>query len=233
MKTAAIVLAAGKGTRLGGDIPKQYIEVNGKPVLVYCLESFEKSNVDEVIIVTGADSMDYVRENIADRFNLKKVSAVISGGSERYYSVLYALRYLSENGKPEHVLIHDGARPYITADGINRMVEAVRKYGAAVAATLAKDTIKITDKDGFVLETTDRSVTWQVETPQCFEFAAIREAYEEIVGKDGGPEGNITDDAGVYEMTYPDRKVKLVNTGSLNSKITTAADLDYMRYIFR
>ena len=255
MKTTAIVLAAGKGTRLGSDIPKQYIDVNGKPVLAYCLESFEKSSVDEVVIVTGADSIDYVKREIAERFSFGKVCAVIPGGSERYYSVLNGLMYIAEHidPVPDYVLIHDGARPYITEDGINRMIDAVCVYKAAVAATPARDTIKITDRDGFVVTTTDRSVTWQVETPQCFEFNAIKDAYVKIVhceqkcigqtdsaGKagDGTTECGgigipVTDDAGVYEMAYPDKRVKLVDTGSLNSKITTAADLEYMKYIFK
>ena len=242
MKVTAIVLSAGKGTRVGSDIPKQYIEVAGKPVLAYCLESFERSEVDDIVIVTSAGNEDYVKEQIVDRFGFSKVSAVVAGGSERYYSVLNGLRHIAEASEAAvdscgYVLIHDGARPYITESGVNKMISAVKLCKAAVAAQPARDTIKITDRDGYVVQTTERANTWQVQTPQCFEFGQILKAYEMIVGdrdsRSGeSGRGKITDDAMVYESEFPDRRVKLIDLNEENSKITTAADLKYMAWKF-
>lgn len=235
MKITAIVLAAGKGTRMGSDVPKQYMEVNGKPVLCYSLESFEKSCVSDILIVTDSPSVSYVR-NMAEQFGISLVSSVIAGGSERCFSVLNALRYLAHSDqKPDYVLIHDGARPYITSSAVDMLAEAVTRYRAVVAAAPSKDTIKVTDAEGFVKATTDRTVTWCAQTPQCFEFDPILEAYEQVIAPLLGADSPIkaTDDSMVYERAFPDRKVKLIDTGSENGKITTAADLEYMKYYFR
>ena len=234
-KITAIVLAAGKGTRMGSDIPKQYMEVNGKPVLCYALDSFEKSCVNDIVIVTDVTSCSIVKE-MAEQFGITRVSGVIAGGSERCFSVLNALRWLAaQEARPDYVFIHDGARPYITPSAIDMLAEAVGKHGAVVAASLSKDTVKITDKAGFVEQTTDRSVTWCVQTPQCFEFEAILDAYEYVVAplESGGSAITVTDDSMVYEKAFPSFKVKLIDTGGENGKITTAADLEYMKYYFR
>lgn len=235
VKTAAIVLAAGKGTRVGGEIPKQYIEVAGKPVLAYCLEAFEKSSIDQVIIVSGEDETDYIEDEIIGPYGFRKVADVVPGGSERYFSVLNGLKTLAEmdgEDTPDYVLIHDGARPYITKDGVEKMILAVSEYDAAVAAEPSKDTVKITDDDGFVISTTDRKVTWQVQTPQAFAFADIYQAYKQIVEPLTEGNGKITDDAMVYEAAFPERKIKLINLEEENSKITTADDLEIMRLRF-
>lgn len=228
----AIVLAAGKGTRVGGEIPKQYMEVAGNPLLYYCLDSFEKSSVSDVVIVADP-SMAETCDEIVSRYGFGKVSVVISGGSERYFSVLNALRALSIRPEsPDYVLIHDGARPYITPAGINTLIDEVSRFGAVVAAAPANDTIKITDQEGFVLSTTDRSVTWQVQTPQCFLFNDIFEAYEKVVAPlEGSRDISITDDSMVFEQAFPGRKVKLLDLGAENGKITTAQDLKFMKFL--
>ncbi|MBE6017793.1 MAG: 2-C-methyl-D-erythritol 4-phosphate cytidylyltransferase [Lachnospiraceae bacterium] len=235
MKTTAIVLAAGKGTRMGSDVPKQYMEVNGKPVLCYSLESFQKSGVSDILIVTDSASVEFVKD-LAQQYGISRVIGVITGGRERCFSVLNALRHLAqEDPGPDYVLIHDGARPYITSSAVDMLAEAVTRYGAVVAASPSKDTIKLTDREGFVEDTTDRAVTWCAQTPQCFEFASILEAYERIVAplEAGGSAVTVTDDSMVYEKAFPDKRVKLIDTGSENGKITTIADLEYMKYFFR
>lgn len=238
MKITAIILAAGKGLRVGGDISKQYMEVNGRPVLAYALESFEKSNADEIVIVTDSASSQLVND-IAQKHGITKFRGVVTGGRERCFSVLNALRALSslsgDDERPDLVLIHDGARPYITADGINRLAEAALEFGAAVAASPSKDTIKITDSDGFVQTTTDRFVTWCAQTPQCFEYSSILEAYERVVAPLENSTGaiTVTDDSMVYQEAFPGRKIKLMDTGSENGKITTPEDLEYMKYYFK
>lgn len=239
MKTTAIILSAGKGTRLGGEIPKQYMEVCGRPLLCYTLESFENSRVDDVIIVSAPGDERVVEQDIVQKYGFSKVSMVTAGGAERYDSVLAGLKACT--GKPgdkcSYVLIHDGARPFITPEGINAMMDAVMQYDAAVAAQHAKDTIKVTDTDGFVQMTTERSMTWQVQTPQCFRYDLILSAYEKVIGSVKG-EGTdaqqglyrITDDAMVFETAFPDMPVKLIDIGEENIKITTRSDLAYMEW---
>ncbi len=229
MKITAIILAGGRGTRLGGDIPKQYIEVAGKPVLLYALESFEQSRADGIVIVCGTGDEDFVMQEIVLEYGLKKVTHVVRGGAERYDSVYAGL--LAAAGS-DYVLIHDGARPYITAAGINRMIDAVLEYRAAVAAQPSKDTIKITDEEGFVQSTTDRSRTWNIQTPQCFRYEEILDAYEQVIGRRTSGEATlkITDDAMVYETVFPERRVKLVDIGEENGKITTSYDLEFMKW---
>jgi len=238
MKITAIVLSAGKGTRLGSDIPKQYIKVCGKPLLCRCLESFEKSCVDDIVIVTAPGDEEYVRREIVISYGFGKVSKVVAGGAERYDSVLSGLRAC----ECDYCMIHDGARPFITSGAIDRMAEAVQIYDAAVAAVPSKDTVKITDDEGYVVSTTVRSRTWAVQTPQCFRYDLILGAYETIVGghdalsadpgKECGEHLQITDDAMVFETVFADRKIRLIDIRSENMKITTPEDLRFAEWYF-
>ena len=221
MKIAAVVLSGGSGKRLGGQIPKQYIEVAGRPVLGYALKAFEESRVDEVCLVCAGE---YISLGKKISLEFKKVSRVVPGGAERFDSVKAGLEAL-EGESPDYVLIHDGARPYITALGINKMIDAAASYGAAVAACRSTDTIKIADEEGCIKESPAREYCFQVQTPQCFKFTEILEAYR-MVSKDS----SITDDASVYGKAFAGRKIKLVDIGEENSKITTPSDLEIMRF---
>ena len=249
MKTKVILLSGGSGKRFGADIPKQYIEIKGKPVLAYALEAFQESCADEIIIVSGKDYIDKCRE-IAARAGASKLTAVIEGGSERYISVMNGLKYLAggnvdstgdktnvsdQNFKladahdtdSDIVLIHDGARPFVTKDLISDVVSNVTMYGAAIAAVPCTDTIKITDENGMIISTTDRKLTWAAQTPQGFYLNDIYHAYEFVLsGKNVSiPLDMITDDAMVYQLYFPDRKVKAVKSDPGNIKITRAQDL--------
>lgn len=229
MKTTAIVLSAGKGTRLGADTPKQYIELGGKPILAYSLEAFEKSHVDEVIVV--ADDIISVWENICVKYGFSKVKRAVAGGAERYDSVMAGLEAALGS---DFVLIHDGARPFITPETINMMIKQVKKYGACIAGMPVKDTIKIADEDGFISSTTERRLTWQVQTPQCFRSDLIYDAYEQVLDEieSGAREGSrVTDDAFVFSEIFPEHKIKLVEAGYDNIKITTQEDLNYARFL--
>ena len=254
MRTAGIILSGGKGTRFGGAIPKQYLEICEKPVLAYTLEAFQKSRVDQIVIVAAEEYQDLCRK-IADHFHCSKVSAVITGGRERYDSVWNGLKYLQQlprqekqgvseeeprNGfadsgrchrdDEELVLIHDGARPFIQPEIIDQVIDAVISHGAAIAATPCTDTIKLVDEDQCIVSTTERKCTWAAQTPQGFRLSEISEAYEKVFGGTNCS-GNvpmqpfITDDAMVYQMAFPDRKVRTVDAGSGNFKITTVQDL--------
>ena len=227
-RTAAVVLAAGQGKRMQSGVAKQYLLLKERPVIWYSLEAFEKSPVDEVILVTGKEETDWVREHIVDRYGFKKVRAVVAGGAERYHSVCRGLSALDgQDQRPDLVLIHDGARPLISEEVIRRTIEAAREYGACVAAVPVKDTVKVADGDQFAETTLDRSLLWQIQTPQAFQtpqifsYALIRKAHESIRKKDMSM---ITDDAMVVER-MTNEKVKLVMRDYRNIKVTTPEDM--------
>lgn len=218
-KIAAIVLAAGKGSRMKSDIQKQYMTLAGKPVVAHSLEQFEKSDVDEVILVTGEDEIEYCRENIVEAYHFTKVKKIVAGGSERYESVYHALEAMEDC---DYVLIHDGARPCITQKIIKDCIENVREHGVCIIGMPVKDTIKIVDEETFAKNTPNRSSLWQVQTPQCFIYDEIKLAYEKMMASNAK---NITDDAMVMEQ-FGDRKVKLVQGSYENIKITTPEDME-------
>lgn len=221
MKTAAIILSAGKGTRMKTEISKQYISVKGYPVLYYSLKAFEKSNVDEIIIVAGKDDLNYVKQEIVDKYSVGKVKSIVAGGKERYDSVINGLEQISEC---ENVLVHDGARPLIQTEVINRIIKEVSNGISCVAAMPVKDTIKISDENGFVKETPERKNLWQIQTPQAFRTELLKQAYHEM--RQAGDD-TITDDSMVIEK-YSEEKVKLIEAEYSNIKITTPEDLLFM-----
>ena len=220
MKTTAIVLAAGQGKRMGSDVAKQFLLLDGKPVLYYSLKNFEESMVDDVILVIGDGMQDYCRENI-----VQKVRAIVTGGKERYHSVAYGLRAVEAGC--DYVLIHDGARPFADPSIIERGVEAVQKYGACVVGMPVKDTIKISDENGFCESTPNRNRVWMIQTPQIFSYPLIHGAYEKLLQEEKHllEKGvAITDDAMVAEL-FTDQKVKFVEGSYQNIKLTTPEDL--------
>ena len=227
MSIYAIIAAGGSGSRMGSDIPKQYLTVRDKPLLYYTLEAFENSCVNGVSVAVSKDWMQYVVSDIVDKFRLNKVIRVCEGGAERHVSVFHALDDLSDIAKADDiVLIQDGARPFVTAQLIEKIASGVEEFGAAIAAVPVKDTIKISDADGFVKETTVRANTWQIQTPQGFYYGEILEAYRRLFADAGRENVMITDDAMVYERAFPEKKVKLIEAFYENIKITTAEDLE-------
>lgn len=221
-KMTAVVLAAGKGSRMGSKIQKQYRMLLGRPVITYALDAFEKSKADDIILVVGEGEADYVRKEIVDAFGYKKVRKIVVGGAERYESVWRGLCAIEEKEQEEaYVLIHDGARAFLTAEQANDCMEQVRQEKACVMGMPVKDTIKIVDQDGYSVSTPDRSSMWQVQTPQCFLLAEIREAYQKLMESENH---SVTDDAMVMEA-YGIRPVKMIRGSYENIKITTPEDL--------
>ena len=223
-KCTAIVLAAGKGTRMGSDVAKQYLELCGKPLLCYALQTFEDSFIDDVILVCAPEEIDYCRKEIVERFGFGKVAMIVEGGAERYHSVAYGLRAASDC---DFVFIHDGARPLVDIDMLQRLYAAVEEYGTAIAAMPVKDTVKIADEEGFAKSTPDRRLVWQMQTPQVFAYEPIRAAYEKLLEEETQTirRGiHVTDDAMVME-TFGSLPVKLVEGSYRNLKITTPEDL--------
>lgn len=223
-KIAAIVLAAGAGKRMNSAVHKQYMLLEGKPVLYYALKAFEESEVTEIILVVGAGEEEYCRTEIIEKYGIGKVGAVVQGGRERYHSVYAGLN--AAQGA-DYVLIHDGARPLVTADIIKRSIECVRTGQSCVVGMPVKDTIKIADENGFAQTAPNRDRIWQVQTPQVFTAELAKRAYEELLIKEGALQSQgiqITDDAMVVE-TLLHHPVKLVEGSYENIKITTPEDL--------
>ena len=219
-KNTAIVLAAGQGKRMNSKVQKQFLELGGKPLLYYSLKCFQDSGmIRDIILVTGAESVPFCKEEIVEKYGLTKVTKVIPGGKERYDSVYEGL-LSCENS--DFVLIHDGARPFITEEIIRRGIQGVEKTGACVIGMPSKDTVKIADTQGYVAETPERSSVWTIQTPQIFEYNLIREAHEKIRCRDMSA---ITDDAMVVEQETG-VKIVLVEGSYKNLKITTPEDLD-------
>ena len=224
MKTTAIVLAGGRGKRMNSTVPKQFLMIKDKPVLYYSLKAFEDSFVDSVILVTSEDDREYCQKEIVDRYGFYKVDKIVTGGKERYHSVLNGIKAA---GECEYVFIHDGARPFVTQDMLERLLECVKENHACVAGMPVKDTIKIASEDGYIETTPKRELVWMIQTPQVFDYALIKKAYlilekEEYSLLQKGI--SITDDAMVVEMLVGE-SVKLVEGSYQNIKITTPEDL--------
>lgn len=225
-KTTAIVLAAGSGKRMKSSIRKQYLMIEDKPLLYYSLKAFDNSFIDNIVLVTGKGEEQFCREEIIKKYDIRKVSAIVEGGKERYHSVAYGLRAV--NWECDYVFIHDGARPFIDNEILKRALDDVVRTRACVVGMPVKDTVKISDRSGYVADTPARSLVWQIQTPQVFEKELISDAYEKLLFreeellKDGV---NITDDAMVVEF-FTDVKVKLTEGSYRNIKITTPEDLD-------
>lgn len=219
---AAIILAAGQGKRMNAKVQKQYLLLKGYPVLYYSLKAFEESPADEIIVVSGASELEYCQKEIIKKYGFSKVKAVVPGGKERYHSVYQGLKAA---GEPDYVLIHDGARPFVTPEIIERTLGDARRYGASVAGMPVKDTVKLADEEGFTSVTPDRSRVWMVQTPQTFSFPLIFDAYRQLIEKEAaGQKISVTDDAMVLE-TMTGNKTKLTEGSYENLKITTPSDL--------
>lgn len=195
-KITAIVLSAGKGRRMGGNVSKQYMDLCGHPVISYTLRAFEESIVDEIILVVGAGEEEYCKKEIVGKYHITKVKKIVMGGKERYHSVFEGLKAI---GDADIVLIHDGARAFIDPQVIEKAAVQTIEKQACVVGVRVKDTIKMTDEEGQVQKTLNRDSLWQVQTPQCFKYDKIRKAYEEILKTENC---GITDDAMIWELVY-------------------------------
>lgn len=220
MAAAGIVLAGGKGSRMQSDVPKQYMELLGRPLLYYALKAFEDSDAEQVVLVTAEGDEEYCRKELVERFGFTKVVAIVAGGAERYASVWNGLKCLKEQ-EPDYVLIHDGARPMVTAELINRMITETEQYEACVAGMPVKDTIQMTDERGTITLTPKRDSLWTAQTPQSFTFSLAYDAYEQLMGE---TEINVTDDAMVVGLYY-DIPIQMVRGSYTNIKVTTPEDL--------
>ncbi len=207
-------------------VQKQYIELEGKPVIYYTLKAFQDSGIiGDIVLVVGKGQEKFAREEIADKYHFTKVSAIVAGGAQRYDSVwqgLKAVQRLNAPSQSSYVFIHDGARMFVDEGIIRRGYETVRRYRACVAGMPSKDTVKIVDDDGFAVQTPKRKYVWAVQTPQIFETSLITEAYFRLMQEQ---DIDVTDDAMVVEQMLH-LPVRLFEGSYENIKITTPEDLE-------
>lgn len=224
-RTAAVVLAAGSGKRMNAGVKKQYMEIAGRPVLYYSLKAFEESFIDEIVLVVSQDEIEQVQESYVNQYGFQKILRIVAGGKERYHSVACGLQAVRQDC--DFVFIHDSARPMLTQEILQRVYRAVQEEEACVVGVPSKDTVKIADEQGYVSVTPNRSLVWNVQTPQVFSYPLVHSAYEELLQKEQellAAGVQITDDAMVVEH-LAHHKVKLVEGSYENIKITTPEDV--------
>jgi 2-C-methyl-D-erythritol 4-phosphate cytidylyltransferase len=221
-QTIVIIPSAGLGLRMGGKsgLKKNYIAINGRPILARTIEVFENTpEIDAIIVVTGRQDIEYCQGEIVDKFNFTKVTAILKGGETRQDSVANALRYVAENLSCEVVLVHDGARPLITKEIIVEVINSTKKHGSGVAAVPVKDTIKEVTNEGTVQATLPREKLRAIQTPQGFPSGVIIEAS----AKASADNVTCTDESSLVERLGT--SVWLTAGSYENIKITTVEDI--------
>ncbi|NLJ33977.1 MAG: 2-C-methyl-D-erythritol 4-phosphate cytidylyltransferase [Firmicutes bacterium] len=226
-KVAALIAAAGRGTRMGPVfLKKQYHPLGDRPILAHTLAIFQESPlITDIVLVVAPEDIPYCRRELVDKYGFSKVGEIVAGGESRTDSVYQGLLALGAN--THTVLVHDGVRPLLPPGLIAKVVQAVRTYGAAVVAVPVKDTIKICDRAGFVAQTPDRNTLWAVQTPQAFSYSLLLKAHE-AARKSGLA---ATDDAMLVEALG--QRIKLVPGSYENLKITTPEDMDLARALLK
>lgn len=220
MAVFALIPAAGMGKRMGASINKQYLLLDGIPILARTLEVFERTPlVDGIFVVIPADEIPFCREHVVERNGFSKVRCIVPGGTERQQSVLNGLRAMEGTADDNDViLIHDGVRPFVTEGILNRATTVAQENDGALVAVPAKDTIKMVE-NGIITATPPRETLWLAQTPQAFRYGIIRAAHEvadaeRFLG---------TDDAMLVERLG--RRVRIVVGDYRNVKITTPEDM--------
>jgi len=222
MKTCALIVAAGASRRLGGVVPKQFREVCGRPLLSWTIGRFEiAASIDEIVVVVAEEHLLYAGEKAVDPYGFGKVTKIVPGGECRRESVLKGLERLPIS--TGLVAIHDGARPLVSPDDIDRVVAMAATENAAILAARATDTVKRAEQ-GYIFATLDRESLFLAQTPQVFGYDLIIAAHRELAGQpDDADEMGFTDDASLIEARG--FKVRIVESEHPNMKITTTEDL--------
>ena len=224
MKTYALIVAAGRSSRFGGAVPKQFRELCGRPLLAWTISRFEAAqSIDEIVVVVAEEHLLYASQTVVDPYGFAKVSKIVIGGETRQESVLKGLRALPFS--TQFVAIHDGARPMVASSDIDRVVASAVKDRAAILAAPATDTVKRV-RDGFVLGTLDRDSLYLAQTPQVFQYDLILQAHQNVI-----QEAPATDDASLVESRG--FKVRVVEPNSPNPKVTTPDDIQYVETLLR
>ena len=214
---SVVIVSAGRGSRMKADINKQFLKLKGKEVIAHTIDKFyNNKNIDEIVVVVKEDETDFFRRNIIDKYGYKNIK-IAFGGKERQDSVFNGLKAVNE--RCDIVLIHDGARPFVTDEIIKNSIECAKKNKCVIVGVPVKDTIKIINKDNEVCDTPNRSTLWSIQTPQVFEYLSIIKAHK--IAKEKSYYG--TDDSMLME--YLGYNVKVIEGSYNNIKITTPEDL--------
>jgi len=224
MKTAAIIVAGGTGTRVGGAIPKQFIPLQGRPLILHTLECFQKSDlIDSITLVLAAEWREYFETNILKEIKFSKLHNVVAGGKTRQESTGCGLRSLKEPA--DWVVVHDAARPLLSLETLKNCVEAAKEVGAAIAAHPASDTIKEVGETQLIKNTPDRRKIYLAQTPQVIRYDWLKLAFEKATRENF--EG--TDEASLIEhLGYP---VKVVESPKTNLKVTHPEDFEWAEFL--
>lgn len=225
----AMVMAAGSGTRMHSDEKKQFMELCGMPVVAHSIKAFqENENIRSIVLVIPMGYGDEMVKMCIEH-GFTKVKNIAEGSTERFKSVYNGLCVVPKD--TDYVLIHDGVRPMIKQELIDRCCKFVQLTRACVAAVPVTDTIKVADKDGFIARTLDRKLLWKIQTPQAFSFPLIMKAYSslyETIRSYGSDTSIITDDAVIVE-NMTNTRVRLIKGDEQNIKITTPGDMTIAR----
>lgn len=213
---SSIILSGGKGSRMKMKKSKQLLKLLKKPIICYSIEAFNRNkNIDEIILIIRPEEEEEIKE-ILTEYNLWKKLKLVYGGKERYNSVENGLKSLNKNS--DIVLIHDGARPFITDEIINKNIKKSKETGSCLTAVKVKDTIKKLNHNGEIKETLNRDLLISAQTPQTFKTKEILKAYKNFKNLEG-----ITDDSMIMEKIG--QTVNIVEGSYENIKITTKEDL--------
>jgi len=224
MRNKALILASCSGERFGLNIPKQFFQLNGKTVLEYSIEAFEKNgNIDEIILVTNPDFRD-LTEEILKKNNYKKIKTLLNGGKTRVESSYIGTKNIEDG---VNVLIHDAVRPFVSQEIINRNIQALNSHNAVGTAIQSFDTIIEIDKNGFEVNVPDRKFLRRIQTPQSFKSELIKKAHKLALNDESA---NFTDDCGLI-LKYNLDKIFITDGDENNIKITTQADLSVVKNI--
>lgn len=220
-----VIVAAGTGSRMKKDINKQFIKLNNKEILAHTIDKFyNNENIDDIVVVIKKDEEEYFNKNIKDKYGFINIKLAY-GGNERQDSVFNGIKLLKK--ECDIVLIHDGARPFVTDDIIKKSINEANNHNAIVVGVKVKDTIKVVNDDGNIVDTPNRSYLWAVQTPQVFKYDIITKAYEYAYNNNYYG----TDDAMLVErIGY---NVKMIEGSYNNIKITTQEDLEFGEQILK
>lgn len=217
MKNTALIMAAGSGTRMKANINKQFLLLDEKPILYYTIKAFEDNElVDDIVLVLSETDIDYFKENIIEKYSFKKIRKTVNGGETRQESVFNGLKELDHC---DVVLIHDGARPFVSDEVISQGIKFAKMYGAAACGVKPKDTIKIMNNFNMSEATLEREKLFLVQTPQCFKYELISNCHKKALEENF----KATDDTMIVEVYH--HNVYLYEGSYNNIKITTPEDL--------
>ncbi|MGE4357424.1 MAG: 2-C-methyl-D-erythritol 4-phosphate cytidylyltransferase [Candidatus Omnitrophota bacterium] len=225
MKISCIVPSAGKGKRLKANVDKVFVLLDNKPILYYTLKNLEASKeIGEIVLVVSKESLEFSCNEFLKKFKFSKIKKIVEGGKTRTESVWRGLQSADEKSK--FILIHDGARPFVDEDCLNRLIKAGEEFGSAVLGLPITSTVKKV-RNSFVSKTVPRDYLWEIQTPQIFKRDLIIDCYKKAIEE----KFIATDDAQILE--HYGYKVKIVKGSPLNIKITTPEDLTLAKAILK